>query len=169
MLRLSVHQRSLSSLCGLAHRAAAAAATTAPTATAAATPAPQTIEIVRMGPPDHVTNLRPFEIIPAANESVAEREYREMRIAAAQGHDRFWRSNNTRFVQEKAAFEAELARTQPGQPITAETLSVFYKRFLDHNLPLHKAYNAEWWRINISMLVPAARATIARVRRQVFG
>lgn len=53
-----------------------------------------------------------------------------------------------------------------GEEVTAEALSVFYKDFLDKAYDRQMAYNKQWWKENIGMLYPGAKAAIRQLTRK---
>ncbi|RUP45250.1 hypothetical protein BC936DRAFT_148425 [Jimgerdemannia flammicorona] len=121
--------------------------------------------------PDPVSNLRAVKYFIPENESQEEREWRLMRERVDKFNSDFWTENNAKFIREKAAFEDEV--TSRGEQVTPETLSVFYKDFLDKAYPRQMAYNRQWWRDNLAMLYPGLKASVRGVmvarRRPTVG
>lgn len=52
--------------------------------------------------------------------------------------------------------------------LTADELSEFYRTFLDINREKHLRYNLEWHKRNLSLLWPGIKASLSRIRKQIF-
>jgi hypothetical protein len=50
--------------------------------------------------------------------------------------------------------------------VTAEALSVFYKDFLDKAYDRQMEYNKQWWKENIGMLYPGAKAAFRQLMQK---
>ncbi|KAI8148758.1 hypothetical protein BJV82DRAFT_589516 [Fennellomyces sp. T-0311] len=111
-----------------------------------------------IGTPDPVSNLRPVRYHVAANESDADREWRQIRERVDEFNQSFWETNNTMFIKAKAEYEDSLK--QKGEQVTPEALSVFYKDFLDKAYERQMEYNREWWKLNVGMLYPGMKAAL---------
>ncbi|KAJ1680171.1 Apoptogenic protein 1, mitochondrial [Spiromyces aspiralis] len=109
-----------------------------------------------VGQPDPISNIRPAKYYVPPDESDCERAYRQMLEEAHQFNHEFWKQNNERFIREKELFEQQV--TNEKGKVSPEDLSVFYKRYLQGSRPQHAAYNKEWWRRNLAMIVPGIRA-----------
>lgn len=53
-----------------------------------------------------------------------------------------------------------------GEKVTAEALSVFYKDFLDKAYDRQMEYNKQWWKENIGMLYPGAKAAFRQLMQK---
>ncbi|EFN79630.1 Uncharacterized protein C14orf153 [Harpegnathos saltator] len=104
-----------------------------------------------IGPPDPVSNLRPIVFVHPANETYLEKKYRELKEDTQQWNQEFWFKHNTNFIQERKQFQ-NLLKAQGKMEITADEMSVFYKKFLDKNWQLHFNYNIAWHKKNIKIL-----------------
>ncbi|KAJ2807444.1 hypothetical protein H4R21_000478, partial [Coemansia helicoidea] len=80
-----------------------------------------------VGPPHPVSNIRPVRFYVPADETAAERRYREMREEAADRDHRFWLDNNTRFEHGKAEFERRTAAAKGACSI--DDLSEYYRQY----------------------------------------
>jgi apoptogenic protein 1 len=58
-------------------------------------------------------------------------------------------------------------KTNPTDTMTADEMSVFYKKFLDSNWRLHCLYNVSWYSKNVELLVLAARVNIQSLVRKL--
>jgi hypothetical protein len=138
-------------------------------------------------PTDPVSNLRLIKFYVPPDETPAEREYRLMREDTQNWNQAFWTKHNRNFFELKEKFikeqleimRADRQATTPSltrgatsceeldaSSISPETMSLFYKKFLDDNYELHRDYNKEWYRRNIGQLWPAFKVQIERLFRR---
>ncbi|KAI9282887.1 hypothetical protein BC943DRAFT_354027 [Umbelopsis sp. AD052] len=117
-----------------------------------------------IGTPDPISNLRPVKYYVAANETPEETEWRLHRQRVDQFNEDFWSSNNALFVNAKAEYEESIRAR--GEKVTAEALSVFYKDFLDKAYDRQMAYNKQWWKENIGLLYPGAKAAFRQLMQK---
>uniref|UniRef100_A0A0M3I072 Uncharacterized protein n=1 Tax=Ascaris lumbricoides TaxID=6252 RepID=A0A0M3I072_ASCLU len=119
-----------------------------------------------VGPPDKVSRIRPIRLRRIGNETATERDYREAREALNEWNSRFWAEHNTLYEQRKAEFVAkkkkEIGRLER---VNANDLSQFYTEFLDERKQQMAAYNREWYRRNFSLIWPAFKVNLIRLRR----
>lgn len=136
--------------------------------------APSSVKGDTVGPPDKVSNIRPYKFHQPQDETETERKYREQRTEALEFNHDFWYKHNKSFFTQKEEFvKARLAakRVMAGggedhqvtqESLTPEEMSEFYKKFLDENYKQHLQYNKDWYRKNVSLLWPAAKVAVAR-------
>ncbi|CAM0135815.1 hypothetical protein VKS41_001749 [Umbelopsis sp. WA50703] len=122
------------------------------------------VEADMIGTPDPVSNLRPVRYFVSVDETPEDKEWRLHRQRVDDFNESFWSANNALFVNAQADFEDEVRAR--GEKVTAEALSVFYKDFLDKAYERQMAYNKQWWKENIGMLYPGAKAAIRQLTRK---
>ncbi|XP_073835535.1 cytochrome c oxidase assembly factor 8 isoform X2 [Musca autumnalis] len=106
-------------------------------------PNPNEIQHDYIGPPDRVSNIRPFVRCVRPDENNAEKKLRLKRVEVEEWNNSFWSRHNKRFYEEKQDFIK--AHNLAGvQDISADKMSEFYKSFLDKNRKLHVLYNFSW-------------------------
>ncbi|XP_067681794.1 COA8 family protein CBG23705, mitochondrial-like [Haliotis asinina] len=124
-----------------------------------------------VGPPHSVSNLRPVKYYIPPNETPLEKNYRERRQEVWKWNQEFWEKHNKSFVQKKEEYvQSKLADKRasfkgegdPPQTLSADEMSIFYKRFLNDNYKNHIWYNKEWYKKNISLLWPALQVSFSR-------
>ncbi|XP_011259104.1 apoptogenic protein 1, mitochondrial [Camponotus floridanus] len=116
-----------------------------------------------IGPPDPVSNLRPIIFARSAKETYFEKKYLDLREETQQWNQEFWLKHNTNFVKERKQFQ-ELLKAQGKTNITADDMSVFYKKFLDKNWQSHFNYNKSWYKRNIKILLYGIAAKISKLK-----
>ncbi|KAJ1920187.1 Apoptogenic protein 1, mitochondrial [Tieghemiomyces parasiticus] len=103
-----------------------------------------------------------------ADETTAERAYRELREAAQVFHHEFWGAENARFERERLCFINDAALrmlTVPEQAVSPTVdLAPFYRDYLNASYQRHLDYNRTWWRMNLRILTLGARAFLDRRR-----
>ncbi|KAJ2298310.1 hypothetical protein IWW55_004507 [Coemansia sp. RSA 2706] len=117
-----------------------------------------------VGPPHTISNIRPVKFHVPADETAAERQYRELREHAAQRDHEFWLDNNTRFEQGKQDFERRML-DEAGE-CTADDLARYFKQYQEESYGRHLAYNRSVWRRNVQMVWPGVKAWAQEVRRR---
>ncbi|CAG8434431.1 1985_t:CDS:10 [Ambispora gerdemannii] len=116
-----------------------------------------------VGIPDTISNLRPIKYYIPENASPEDTEWRLHRERIDQFNHQFWTSNNELFIVEKQEYENQLKLKTGKKPTSAE-ISIFYKDFLDKAYDRQMAYNQQWWKENIRMLLPGGKAAIRNFR-----
>lgn len=123
-----------------------------------------------IGPPDRESNLRPIVRHQPAGfertETDAAYELRCRRVEVEEWNQAFWSRHNRRFVDEKEAFVQAHRALGDSAPMTADTMSVFYKEFLDKNWRTHFLYNVSWYMKNADLLMLSAQVTLQRWLRR---
>ncbi|XP_012269369.1 COA8 family protein CG14806, mitochondrial [Athalia rosae] len=115
-----------------------------------------------IGPPDPVSNLRPIVFAVPNNETALEKTYRETRVSTQAWNQEFWSKHNARFILERKKFQD--TQKQAGvSTLTADEMSVFYKKFLDEHWQTHLNYNISWYKKNITLLFLEIRVNLARI------
>lgn len=114
-----------------------------------------------IGPPDPVSNLRPIVFAKAESENSLEKEYRQAREDTQTWNQTFWTKHNTSFTEERKKFQ-ETLKGQGKTYLTADDMSVFYKRFLDKNWHTHFNYNVAWYKRNIRILLLELRVRFSK-------
>ncbi|KAG2184500.1 hypothetical protein INT43_000409 [Umbelopsis isabellina] len=134
------------------------------------------VEADMIGTPDPVSNLRPVRYFIPLDESPEDKEWRLHRQRVDDFNESFWSANNALFINAQADFEDQsrifysIGSPPPvrarGEKVTAEALSVFYKDFLDKAYERQMAYNKQWWKENIGMLYPGAKAAMRQLTQK---
>ncbi|KAK0045747.1 APOPT family protein Y39B6A.34 mitochondrial [Biomphalaria pfeifferi] len=121
-----------------------------------------------IGPPDPISNVRPIQFHVPLKETATEKSFRLRHSEILQWNQNFWAHHNSSFFKEKENYilEHQEIDSDGKTSISAEKLSVFYKRFLDENRISHLNYNREWYKQNISLLWPALKVTFIRLTRK---
>ncbi|CAL1527130.1 unnamed protein product [Lymnaea stagnalis] len=121
-----------------------------------------------IGPPDTVSNIRPVQFYVPPNETTAEKMFRLRRAEVLEWNQSFWAHHNSKFFKEKDQYiQSHQSKDVDGKPsLSPEELSVFYRSFLNENRVAHLNYNKEWYKKNISMLWPALKVAVIRLRRK---
>ncbi|KAJ2841465.1 hypothetical protein IWW36_006250, partial [Coemansia brasiliensis] len=117
-----------------------------------------------VGAPDPISNIRPVKFFIPNDETVWERNYRQLRESAAQRDHEFWLDNNQRFEQGRAEFERQLVEAK-GQ-CTIDDLSEYYKKYQEESYLRHLEYNQYVWRRSWQMIWPGILAWTQEVRRR---
>lgn len=116
-----------------------------------------------IGPPDPVSNLRPIVFARPAKETYLEKKYREHREDTQRWNQEFWFKHNTNFTKERKEFQESL-KAQGKVEVTADDMSVFYKRFLDKNWQSHFNYNISWYKRNLMILLFGIAVSISKFK-----
>lgn len=135
---------------------------------------PNTVEKDWIGPPDKVSNIRPYKFYQSENETELERQFREQRTEVLEYNHDFWYKHNKNFFTQKEEFVRKrlaVKKEQAGEgqhdnkheTLSPEEMSEFYKKFLDENYQQHVQYNKTWYKKNISLLWPAAKVVLAKL------
>lgn len=73
-------------------------------------------------------------------------------------HD-FWSHHNKRFYEEKENYIKKMQKPNEAgsneQSVGADSMSIFYKEFLDKNRRMHVFYNMSWYLKNFELLIMA--------------
>ncbi|KAH8419881.1 hypothetical protein KR009_003477 [Drosophila setifemur] len=139
-------------------------------------PDPKSVDCDYIGPPDAVSNLRPYVRHFGDNETELAKRLRLRRIEVEAWNMDFWTRHNKRFYEEKEDFirlhkesSARDGSDDDGE-ISADRLSEFYKAFLDKNWRIHLMFNLSWYLKNFDILTLDAAVQIqnlvSRVRRR---
>ncbi|XP_029900050.1 cytochrome c oxidase assembly factor 8 [Myripristis murdjan] len=119
-----------------------------------------------IGPPNHLSNLRPIIYHIPENETELERRLRKLRQETEEWNHNFWTMQNVTFSKEKEAFiisqlkaKGLSQRDEQGRrrSLNSEEMAVFYKSFLDKNRKRHANYNKEWYRRNFTITMLMGR------------
>lgn len=116
-----------------------------------------------IGPPDPVSNLRPIIFAKSRNETDLEKRYRKAREETQIWNQNFWSRHNNSFAEERKQFQQTL-KAQGKETITADDMSIFYKRFLDKNWRSHFNYNLEWYKRNLRLLFLELRVRLSKLK-----
>jgi len=132
-----------------------------------------------IGPADKISNLRAYKYFIPEKESKCEYEYRKLREEVQEFNHQYWTEQNLKFIEAKKKF-SELKRmerlylnkSENKQPDTidpelnAKLMNEFYKEFLNDNYLNHYEYNKKWFNYNFSLLMPALRVYVYRLRNK---
>ncbi|XP_066585257.1 COA8 family protein CG14806, mitochondrial [Prorops nasuta] len=116
-----------------------------------------------IGPPDSVSNLRPIIFATSENETNLEKKFREAREDTQIWNQSFWSKHNSTFILERKKFQENL-KAKGKESITADDMSVFYKKFLDKNWRTHFNYNVGWYKRNFNLLLLEIRVRLAKLK-----
>ncbi|EDW06490.2 COA8 family protein CG14806, mitochondrial [Drosophila mojavensis] len=125
-------------------------------------PDPQSVKTDYIGPPDPISNLRPYVRHYDANETELAKKLRLLRIEVEKWNMNFWTKHNSRFYEEKEDF-IKLHKLSGTNEISADQMSVFYKSFLDKNRRIHIMYNISWYLKNFEMLTLAFAVEVEKL------
>ncbi|XP_039968215.1 COA8 family protein CG14806, mitochondrial isoform X2 [Bactrocera neohumeralis] len=131
-----------------------------------AKPDPRSITKDYVGPPDKLSNIRPYVRHIPKNETDLERRLRQMQEQTEKWNHDFWSNHNKNFYQEREEFVKTHGAATNGE-VTADEMSEFYKAFLDKNKENHFRYNFSWYLKNFEMLKLAFRVSVVRVIKRV--
>ncbi|KAM0792134.1 hypothetical protein ACM66B_004834 [Microbotryomycetes sp. NB124-2] len=94
----------------------------------------------------------------------ADLEWRLTRYRIDRFNQDFWSRTNALFLQQRDDFvRAALAAAPPSEPATAQVdLAPFYAQHLKHTKQAYAAYNKQLWRMQLSTMLPAAKAALRR-------
>ena len=67
------------------------------------------------------------------------------------------------FLQERKKYVKNVTGSEKNT-LTADEMSVFYKRFLDENWNVHLQYNLKWYEKNIALVILAFKVKIAKLK-----
>ena len=144
----------------------------------------QTNKYDMIGPVDKLSNLRQIKYYIPENETKLEKDYREMRQRIADYNNQYWSEQNISFIESRREFseklrnrkileilnkQDELNKSTATEATTTTSLNdsiemnEFYKSFLNENYHKHYIYNREWFKLNLSMLIPALRVFTYRL------
>ncbi|XP_071833630.1 COA8 family protein CBG23705, mitochondrial-like isoform X2 [Apostichopus japonicus] len=125
-----------------------------------------------IGPVDSKSNLHRIQFAQPKDETRTEKKYRLLKEETLTWNQEFWTIQNEKFVKAKRRFTQDMfsyrgqnMTNEDGtkRVLTPEELAEFYTDFLEQNRETFKVYNREWYKRNISMLLPAACAAIVRL------
>lgn len=136
-----------------------------------------------IGPADKVSNIRQYRFYKPASESKVEYDYRIMREKALNWNQEYWTQQNLNFIQSKKAFmnninkskllekKLNVMKTSDIESTTenndSNEMNEFYRKFLNDNYQNHYAYNSKWFKLNLSMLIPAVRVHLYRFNKKL--
>ncbi|XP_059222550.1 COA8 family protein CG14806, mitochondrial [Stomoxys calcitrans] len=115
-----------------------------------------------IGPPDKISNIRPFVRSIPDNETELQKKLRLKRTTVEEWNHSFWSRHNKRFYDEKKDF-VRLHSFGGIDDISPDKISEFYKLFLDKNRRLHILYNFSWYWKNFEILFLAFRVEIVNI------
>ncbi|XP_074640025.1 COA8 family protein CBG23705, mitochondrial-like [Tubulanus polymorphus] len=129
-----------------------------------------------IGPADPVSNLRPIKFYIPTDETALQREFREKRHRIQEWNGSFWKKHNKNFIQAKENF-IKTKLDQLGhfnsdgtkRTLTADEMSEFYRSFLRENHKNHLAYNWEWYKKTIGLLMPAIKCNMEKIFTKIRG
>ncbi|CAD5231426.1 unnamed protein product [Bursaphelenchus xylophilus] len=122
-----------------------------------------------VGPPDPLSKIRSIRLRRVDNETNLERDYRLARESLNEWNSDFWRRHNQEFERCKSEFVAKKKETLGKlTQVSAEEMSVFYRDFLNQRRSELANYNSEWYRRNFSLIWPALKVNLIRVRRLIL-
>ncbi|CAF0780447.1 unnamed protein product [Brachionus calyciflorus] len=136
-----------------------------------------TEEFDLIGPPDKISNLRPVKSFIPENESIIEKEYRLLKDKIFEFNQQYWTQQNLKFIQSRKKYienyriEQKLNNRNNDidvQDPDTNQMNEFYKKFLNENYHNHYEYNRQWFKYNISLLWPATRVFLYRLRRKII-
>ncbi|XP_063975319.1 cytochrome c oxidase assembly factor 8 [Diachasmimorpha longicaudata] len=116
-----------------------------------------------IGPANPVSNLRPIIFAQPSTETDIEKKFRETREATQEWNHKFWSAHNARFIAERKEFQNQL-KAEGKESVTADEMSVFYKKFLDSNWETHVKYNYLWYKQNIKILYLEVRVRLSKMK-----
>ncbi|KAJ9585937.1 hypothetical protein L9F63_020414, partial [Diploptera punctata] len=116
-----------------------------------------------ISPPDPLSNLRTIVFHKKKNELPIEAEFRMRCEDVQRWNQEFWTKHNLSFLKERKNYIKDVTGSDK-QTLSADEMSVFYKRFLDENWNIHLQYNMNWYRKNIDLVVLALKVKIARLK-----
>ncbi|CAI4222795.1 unnamed protein product [Auanema sp. JU1783] len=119
-----------------------------------------------VGPPDRTSKIRPIKLRRVDNETPLETNYREAREELNKWNSEFWANHNTIFEKKKLEFvEKRKNEISKIEHVTANDMSVFYKKFLDERHNALMEYNKQWYTRNLALIWPALKVNLVRFRR----
>ncbi|XP_066995588.1 COA8 family protein CG14806, mitochondrial [Anabrus simplex] len=125
---------------------------------------PKNVKRDMIGPANSISNLRQMVLHVPKDETPLETEFRLRREEVRQWNETFWTEHNREFYKKRRAFiSASKEASNPtdvNTQMTADEMSIFYKKFLDEKWKTHVLYNFEWYRRNIMLLVLAFRVAV---------
>ena len=134
----------------------------------------------QIGPVDKVSNLRPIKFYIPPEESKLEKEYREKRQKIFDYNHKYWSEQNLSFIESRREFSTRLRNKKilnekiygishsAGDSVSedineSKEMNQFYKEFLNANYQKHYKYNTVWFKLNLSLLLPAVRVFLYRM------
>jgi hypothetical protein len=112
-----------------------------------------------LGPPDKLSNIRPYVRYIPKDESKLQQELRIKRKEVHDWVDGWWAKHNEAFSREKNEFIAKNKKAGEDN-VPADTMSQFYKAFLDKNWKNHFNFNLQWYKHNFHLLMLAFKVNI---------
>ena len=121
-----------------------------------------------IGPPDPASNLRPVKFKVPENETELQKRLRLLRQETQEFNQKFWSEHNAEFVKGREDHIAKVLKEKYENDVTkttisAEEMSVYYKKFLDSKWKAHIDYNLEWQKRNFSILFLAFRVQLESI------
>ncbi|XP_065681791.1 COA8 family protein CBG23705, mitochondrial-like isoform X1 [Hydra vulgaris] len=114
-----------------------------------------------VGPADPDSNIR--KIIYSKSTSDLETFHHKQRTNDYIWNDMFWREHNKKFFHEKSKFLETFKSIPESGNDASDSLSVFYKKFLEENKNLYDQYNREWYRRNFYSLMLSFRVALSNL------
>ena len=124
-----------------------------------------------IGPPDPLSNLRPIKLAIRPNETKLEKEMRFKREELQAWNERFWTKHNAEFLKQKEEYTKNWLKMKKSQEqtVSADEMSVFYKKFLDDNWSRHLVYNFTWYRKNCAITFLDFKVKFRRLIKYLYG
>ncbi|CAG0897666.1 unnamed protein product [Cyprideis torosa] len=118
------------------------------------------------GPADPISNIRELRLRVPPGESALEKRLRDTRERTREWHHRFWLKHNRSFLLARKAFRSQKARELGvnANQVPPDEMSQFYKLQLDGNRKTHMAYNNEWYRRNLEILLLSLMVEMEKVK-----
>ena len=135
-----------------------------------------------IGPADKVSNIRQYRFYKPTNESKVEYDYRIMREKALDWNQEYWTQQNLNFIQSKRQFMSNINKSklleqklnlmssnkqEANDSNDSNEMNDFYRKFLNDNYQNHYEYNSKWFKLNLSMLIPAAKVHLHRFNKRL--
>lgn len=135
-----------------------------------------------IGPPHKDSNIRIVKIHKPETETALQKELRLLREDTQKFNHEFWTKHNSAFFQQKELFvKRTLAQKKMNMnnceekdnedvptSLTAEEMSVFYKKFLNENYQKNLLYNGEWYRRNFSIYVLTNKVKMEKLKLRLL-
>lgn len=113
-----------------------------------------------VGPPNKLSNLRPIVLKTA--KTALEETYNTKFLDLQARNEQFWTNHNKRFLEEKSTYIKQNTKLDQSF-LSADEMSLFYKKFLDKNWKLHFLYNISWYSKNFELLFLNVRINIEKI------
>ncbi|XP_014100594.1 COA8 family protein CG14806, mitochondrial-like [Bactrocera oleae] len=134
-------------------------------------PDPRTITKDYVGPPDKLSNIRPYVRHIPKDETALEMRLRQRQEEAEKWNHDFWSNHNKNFYQEREEYVKSHGAAKNGD-VSADKMSEFYKAFLDKNKNTHLCYNFSWYLKNFEMLkldfIVSVKRALKRVKTKIL-